>query len=214
MNPLQSVGMSIARHILTALAGVLAAKGMLDPSGQEAWIAAALGVVTVGWSYAEKLGMPALLGLYQRATGYARQAAVGGAVAGAALAGYGGSMLTAPAAPAHAWAHLAAVDVEDVRYAVALADQSVKASNSQTARDRLECYRELLGVVTTLQGVKTSVSGKPTFKPVLTMLEQQAALTDHAAGGSDLVSACAPVAEAHGMRVGQWLEAIAKAARR
>lgn len=213
MNPLQSVALSVVRHVLTAVAGVLVAKGVLDPTGQEAWIGAAMGVLAVGWSAAEKYGLGALLTIYQGAGAYARPLALAGAVAASGAVGYGGATMGAPARPAHAWSHLAALDVRDIEYAAALAEQSAKNGGSQAAKDRLDCYRELAGVVTTLQGVRASTGTKSTFKPVLTQLEQDATLTDHAASGSDLISACAPVAEAHGMRVGRWLETIGTKAR-
>lgn len=45
---------SSARHALTAGAGWLAAHGLLDPSKQETWVAAALLLLGWGWGLIEK----------------------------------------------------------------------------------------------------------------------------------------------------------------
>lgn len=45
---------SSARHAITVGAGWLAAHGLLDPSKQETWVAAALLLVGWGWGLIEK----------------------------------------------------------------------------------------------------------------------------------------------------------------
>ena len=45
---------SSARHALTVGAGWLAAHGLLDPSKQETWVAAALLLLGWGWGLVEK----------------------------------------------------------------------------------------------------------------------------------------------------------------
>lgn len=45
---------SSTRHALTAGAGWLAAHGLLDPSKQETWVAAALLLLGWGWGLIEK----------------------------------------------------------------------------------------------------------------------------------------------------------------
>lgn len=47
---------SSARHTLTVGAGWLAAHGLLDPSKQETWTAAALLLLGWGWGLIEKAG--------------------------------------------------------------------------------------------------------------------------------------------------------------
>lgn len=54
-NPFAQILLGVARHGLTVLAGTLIAQGYLTQAGGDSLVGAALALLVVGWSIAQKL---------------------------------------------------------------------------------------------------------------------------------------------------------------
>lgn len=211
-----SIIFSLLRHGLTALAGYLAAKGLMTESAQEQFIAAGIGAVTVLWSWAQKLGNDGIASSLRAVADRIDPKVVAGALALMLAFGVG----TADAAPkpkqqsrglvSNVVASLSSGDIIGQISARSLVDLELasalaKTANTPQAIVRAKCWDEWIYLIRAQNGIQTAASGltlgvdqvvaNVEAKAMLfTRAEQLAQFNDAMQPGSPFMTACSPVA--------------------